>query len=272
MVTDAGDVDGDGLDDPIAKVYGDGEATTDETDTEFRPDTDGDGIPDDDEVDSDPALADTDEDGVPDAEDNCPGVPNPDQKDSDGDGDGELDSDEVRDGSNPNDEVSTPEDPTDGIDNDQYGVIDENTDKDDDRVDDMLDNCPFAANPWQSDFDGDSEGDACDLDDRLLLFEGLTPETVSWQGDVAYATTNLYRGFLDELWFFGAYIQVPGGNPYAEWFCDLPVPSIEDDIDPAPADVIFWLVSGNHVDEGESGIGADSTGAERPVDTSCHLP
>lgn len=34
-----------------------------------------------------------------------------------------------------------------------------------DGVPDHLDNCPAAANPGQSDLDGDGAGDACDLDD-----------------------------------------------------------------------------------------------------------
>jgi MYXO-CTERM domain-containing protein len=43
-----------------------------------RTDTDGDGVP-------DRCDLDTDNDGIPDATDNCPLVPNPDQRDSDGD-------------------------------------------------------------------------------------------------------------------------------------------------------------------------------------------
>ena len=38
-------------------------------------------------------------------------------------------------------------------------------DQDGDSVADSLDNCPAVANPNQANFDGDSEGDACDLDD-----------------------------------------------------------------------------------------------------------
>jgi hypothetical protein len=69
----------------------------------FLADTDGDGLSDGEEVrrGSNPKLEDTDEDGVPDGEDNCPAVPNPDQRDTDGDGSGDacdpddLDGDKV---------------------------------------------------------------------------------------------------------------------------------------------------------------------------------
>lgn len=76
---------------------------------------------------------DTDMDGIPDANDNCPLAANPDQKDTDGDGIGDVC------------------DIVEPVDTDGDGVIDSN------------DNCPTIPNPDQKDTDGDGKGDACDV-------------------------------------------------------------------------------------------------------------
>ncbi len=73
---------------------------------------------------------DADEDGVADDEDNCPIDPNPNQEDTDQDGEG-----------------------------DACDVDDDN-----DTIDDTVDNCQFDPNPDQTDTDGDGAGDACDTD------------------------------------------------------------------------------------------------------------
>jgi len=62
--------------------------------------------------------------------DNCPGVVNGDQRDTDGDGEG------------------------DACDADDDG----------DSVQDELDNCPATPNSGQEDMDGDGIGDVCDAD------------------------------------------------------------------------------------------------------------
>jgi choice-of-anchor B domain-containing protein len=76
-------------------------------------------------------IIDTDKDGVEDTIDNCSLTANPDQKDADGDGIGD--------------------------------VCD--TDDDNDTVLNNVDNCPLTANPDQKDTDGDGIGDVCDTDD-----------------------------------------------------------------------------------------------------------
>jgi hypothetical protein len=75
---------------------------------------------------------DFDEDGISDGDDNCVEVYNPDQTDTDGDGEGDA--------------------------------CEPITDSDGDGYDDESDNCPGVANADQDDFDGDGLGDACDDD------------------------------------------------------------------------------------------------------------
>ncbi|WP_438010171.1 thrombospondin type 3 repeat-containing protein [Sorangium sp. So ce321] len=74
---------------------------------------------------------DTDDDGAEDIDDNCPSAPNPDQVDTDTDGQGDA---------------CDPDD-------------------DDDGAADAIDNCPLTANADQADLEGDGAGDACDPDD-----------------------------------------------------------------------------------------------------------
>ena len=62
-------------------------------------------------------------------------------------------------------------------DGDRLGDESQDTDDDNDGVADATDNCPLAANPSQSNVDGDALGDACDLIDDRPAPPGPTPET-----------------------------------------------------------------------------------------------
>jgi hypothetical protein len=87
------------------------------------------------------AVDDYDFDGIPDKRDNCPHVPNPNQKDQDNDGFGDV-CDNCPDLSNPNQE-----------------------DQDNDGFGDVCDNCPNNHNPGQKDTyppHGNGIGDACE--------------------------------------------------------------------------------------------------------------
>lgn len=101
------------------------------------------------------AGSDSDGDGTNDLCDNCPAVANPDQIDTDLDGQGDAcnvavdaDGDGFR----------------DAIDNCPINANADQADGDMDNVGDVCDNCPAESNFDQSDIDGDFDGDVCDID------------------------------------------------------------------------------------------------------------
>ena len=138
-----------------------------------RPDTDGDGVADDE--DNCPATAnanqddadgngigdacdstggnDSDGDGVDDDVDNCPNDANGNQDDLDQDGLGDVCDDDIDGDGTLNESDNCPYDETD-----QCG-----SDSDGDGFDDSSDNCPAVPNN-QDDLDQDGQGDACDND------------------------------------------------------------------------------------------------------------
>lgn len=131
-------------------------------------------------------FEDFDGDGVPDERDNCPLTPNPDQKDSDGNGIGDAcdpamrdtDGDGIPDGVDNCVNVANP----DQLDTNGNGVGDacdpEMRDRDGDGVPDSRDNCPTVPNPDQRDSNGNGIGDACDPD-----FIDVTPAPSDRDGD-----------------------------------------------------------------------------------------
>ena len=123
-------------------------------------------------------VCDTDADGISDATDNCPAIYNPDQLDSDADGQGnECDEDDDNDGIpdttdcdpvNPAINLNATEICGNGIDENCNGMADDicpPVDTDGDGLADTNDNCPNTSNTNQLDTDGDGQGNVCDEDD-----------------------------------------------------------------------------------------------------------
>lgn len=140
-------------------------------------DTDGDGIPDIDDVCPTDPSNDADDDGVCGGVDNCPTVPNADQADADGDGVGNVCTTDIDDDLDfwNNDLDNCPQVPnTDQADTDGDAMgdacdvcaLDPANDGDGDGVCGDIDNCPTQSNADQADTpDGDGMGNICDSDD-----------------------------------------------------------------------------------------------------------
>lgn len=110
---------------------------------------------------------DKDDDGIADAKDNCPGVANKAQNDTDADGKGDAcDGDDDGDGIGDAQDNCPKKPNSNQVDSDGDGKGDAcQADNDSDGFIDSEDNCPKLANDDQLDSDGDGQGDVCDLDD-----------------------------------------------------------------------------------------------------------
>ena len=141
---------------------------------------------------------DLDHDGVDDKTDNCLVVKNPDQGDSDGDGQGDAcdlvndsDGDGVAD-ERDNCPAVKNRDQRDSDRDGQGDACDAVNDWDRDGVADASDNCPYVSNPDQDDSDGDGRGDFCDPVTALASAGSLQAQVTNYTARSAEFTLDLF--------------------------------------------------------------------------------
>ena len=124
--------------------------------------------------------SDYDGDGILDPVDNCPTTFNPDQADTDGNGEGDVCEDSDGDGILDFEDNCIFIPNPDQADADGDGEGDVCEDADNDGIIDSKDNCINTSNIDQADFDGDGIGDVCDDDrdgDGVLNTDDVCPDT-----------------------------------------------------------------------------------------------
>jgi len=273
-VEDAPDADDDGVPDPIDSCPADP--------TKTGPGQCGCGVADDDQdfdgtadcVDGCPTVPgqtspdpcacgfDVDADEVCDGTDNCPGLSNPSQVDSDADGRG--------DGCDP-----CPSDALNDVDADGFCAAEDNclvthnplqADADGDGRGNVCDVCPTATDASQGDGDADGRGDACDCEPadptdlspgapRLLLGRiGAVTAALSWSAVPGADGYSIDRGDLSAL----------GPGSYGGCLVEgLSETGFSDDEIPLLGDGFTYLVVAQNHDCGLGSLGFDSTETER---------
>lgn len=203
-----GDLEGDACD-----ADQDGDGLTNETEAlmgtnPLNPDSDGDGIRDGVDFAALNRLEWEDADGdlVADNSDNCVGLGDVSQTDTDDDGQGDAcDSDDDNDG------LSDDEENMRGV--DAVVTLSLTGDSDGDGIDDLEDNCPLVVNVLQPDSDDDGFGNDCDLDwqdarvHRRAIFVSPVGTTPPEESSPASPTSDLASAMqLAAQWGYDLYL------------------------------------------------------------------
>jgi gliding motility-associated-like protein len=184
-----------------------------------------------------PVNKDTDSDGINDDIDNCPDTYNPDQEDTDFDGEGDIcDSDDDGDGIDDEGEEDIDTD-GDGIPNNK------DIDSDNDGIHDGDDNCPLTYNPDQADEDGNGVGDSCED----------APDTFSPNGDGTndyYIIPGILKHPNNKLIVFNRWgNEVYSAQPYRnDWDGKM-----KGKNEPLPTGTYFYLLKKDQNDKAEKG-------------------
>lgn len=201
------DWDGDGIEDTHEEYLAKIDPTESGCLDPYNSDSDGDGLPDGDELDIYNTAAcrpDTDDDQMPDryeAVDHSCLDPLTDDRSDDSDGDGLTNGAEFARGIDP-------------------CLVD----SDDDGVDDFADNCGRMANPSQADLDGNGIGDACDSDrDGDGCPNRLDPEPDN--ADIGAGACRVTTALIDEEFFA---LDDRLGDPRLQDLLDGLIPRIPD--------------------------------------------
>ena len=142
-------------------------------------------------------------------------------------------------------------------------------DGDGDQIGNACDNCLGVVNPDQRDFDLDTQGDECDLNDGYILTQVPAATIVSWQQEAGFAVFNLYRGSMTVLASSGLYTQDPAAAPEAARACGQPGITLSDPFVAPVGQVVFYLVTGEDAGGLEGTLGVNSAGQTRPNANPC---
>ena len=134
----------------------------------------------------------------------------------------------------------------------------------------LCDNCRLDANPAQTDFDHDGEGDLCDLNDGAIYImpSHLGDDGIEWQRELGCDQWNVYKGSIGRLRADAHLHAIPGTGGVALWVCGVTDTWYNETYAQSPFTAAFYLVSGVSGTT-DLGLGTDSSGTTRLNTNPC---